>query len=74
MEALHSHFRPMLIAYSNEDLLRMYGLVKGILEEMTNQMEMHITHQGAAAIGSCGEQAQVYIQSILEVHNRYSKG
>ena len=69
----------MLIADKNEDLQRMYSLVKRIpkgLEEMKNQMELHIAHQGAAVIESCGEDVvnnpKPYVQSILEVHGKYS--
>ena len=69
----------MLIADRNEDLQRMYRLVKRIpegLKEMKKQLELHIAHQGAAAIESCGENVvnnpKSYVQSILEVHGKYS--
>ena len=69
----------MLIADSNEDLQRMYSLVKRIpegLEEMIKEIEVHITQQLATAIESFGEDVvnnpKSYVQSILEVHNKYS--
>ena len=79
LEIFHSEFQKLLNSDKNEDLGRMYTLVKRIpdgLGELKSLLENHINTQGLAAIEKLGDDAlndsKLYVSTILGVHKKYN--
>uniref|UniRef100_A0A914W5X7 Cullin family profile domain-containing protein n=1 Tax=Plectus sambesii TaxID=2011161 RepID=A0A914W5X7_9BILA len=77
IDVIKDDFRTLLINGRDEALSRTYSRIHPVdddnLSALTKVLEKHIEEEGTSAVDKCGEEnLEIYVNTILEVHRRYS--
>lgn len=79
LDIFHSEFLALLNQDKNEDLARMYSLVRRVpqgMDQLKSLFETHVYQQGLTAIERCKDTAfndpRVYVNALLDGHRKYS--